>query len=192
VSSSKPAKDAEPTAAQWRVITAALKLFSEHGIGGTSLRMIAAELGVTVAAVYHQYHTRDEIIFAAVESQLRRLKEVVDMAETEPSSRRARQALIDGIVDLTIGLGRGMSTVLNDPVVTGSFSHHPGYRDLLRRMRVVLMGEDSTREARTRTATLLAAIIGTATHPLVAHFDDETLRSELLNIAHQLLLRKRN
>ncbi len=184
-------EDAEPTAAQWRVINAALKLFSEHGIGGTSLRMIAAELGVTVAAVYHQYHTKDEIIFAAVESQLRRLRAVVEMAEAEPTSKRARQALISGIVEMAIGVGRSMSAVLNDPAITGSFSHHVGYRNLLRRIRMLLMGED-TREARIRTATLLAAINGTATHPLVAHLDDNTLRSEVLNLAHQLLPRRRD
>lgn len=183
---------AEPTAAQRRIITVALALFSEHGIGGTSLRMIAAELGVTVAAVYHQYHTKDEIIFAAVESQLHRLKDVVEFAETQPTRKRAREAFIDGLVELTMGVGRSMSTVLNDPAVTGSFSRHPGYRDLLRRIRVLLLGEDSSPEARVRIATLLAALNGTATHPLVAHLDDDTMRSELLNLAHKLLPRPRN
>ena len=188
MSSANPLRQAsEPTAAQGRVIAAALRLFSEHGIGGTSLRMIAAELGVTVAAVYHQYHTKDEIIFAAVESQLRRLEEVVDLAEAEPTAGRAREALINGIVEQTIGVGGSMTAVLNDPAVTGSFRRHAGYRDLLRRMRMVLMGEEATKEARVRTATLLAALNGTATHPLVAHLDNATLRSELLNIAHQLV-----
>lgn len=98
-------KDTDPTTAQQRVITAALKLFSEHGVGGTSLRMIATELGVTVAAVYHQYHAKDEIISAAVASQLRRIEEVLDVAEAESTAERAREALINGIVDLTIGVG---------------------------------------------------------------------------------------
>jgi AcrR family transcriptional regulator len=187
VSPSNPLKtDSELTAAQDRVINAALKLFSKHGIGGTSLRMIAAELGVTVAAVYHQYHTKDEIIFAAVESQLRRLKDVVDVAEAEPTFTGARQVLIGGIVELTIGVGRTMSPVLNDPAVAGSFRHHVGYRDLLRRIQVLLMGNNYSKEARIRVATLLAAIIGTATHPLVVDLSDETLRGELLNLANQL------
>lgn len=188
MSSSSPLrKDTEPTAAQQRVITAALKLFSEHGVGGTSLRMIATELGVTVAAVYHQYHAKDEIIAAAVESQLRRIEEVLDVAEAEPTTGRARDALINGIVDLTIGVGGSMTAVLNDPAVTGSFGRHAGYRELLRRMRVVLMGEGATKESQVRTVTLLAALNGTASHPLVAHLDTATLRRELLNIAHQLL-----
>jgi AcrR family transcriptional regulator len=52
------------TAAQTRIIDAALALFAERGIGGTSLQMIADAIGVTKAAVYHQYNTKDEIVVA--------------------------------------------------------------------------------------------------------------------------------
>jgi AcrR family transcriptional regulator len=149
--------------------------------------MIAAELGVTMAAVYHQFHTKDEIIFAAVESELRRLEAVVDTAEAEPTVKRARDAMISGMVDMTIGVGRSVSTVLNDPAVTGSFSGHNGYRGLLRRIRFLLMDDPGTRQARVRTATVIAAINGTATHPLVAELDDDTLRDEILFVARRLL-----
>ena len=188
MSPSKPATHgAEPTAAQARVIAAALELFAQHGVGGTSLRMIAGELGVTVAAVYHQYNTKNEIIVATVESELLRLKTVVDIAEAEPTSARAREALIAGIIELTIGIGRSMSAVLNDPIITGSFGRDAAYRNLMRRIRLVLMGNDTTPTARIRTATFMAAINGAATHPFLADLDDETLRRELLYVAHQLL-----
>src|SRR5579875_4208597 len=99
----------EPTAAQWRVITAALNLFAQHGVGGTSLGMIAAELGVTKAAVYHQFKTKDEIIFAAVESELRRLEVVVEAAEAESTVEQARETMVTGMVNMTIGVGRSVS-----------------------------------------------------------------------------------
>jgi len=187
VSPSKPAqRGGEPTEAQWRIINAALKLFAEHGVGGTSLRMIAGELGVTVAAVYHQYNTRDEIIYAAVESSLRQLNTIVDAAEAEPTVARARGSLLAGMVDLTTGVGRSLSAVLSDPAVTGSFSHHAGYRDLLRRMCRLLFGETVTKAARIRTATVIAAINGAATHPMLADLDDNALRGELLYLARRL------
>ena len=50
------------SAAQGRVIDAALDLFAEHGVGGTSLQMIADEIGVTKAAVYHQFKTKEQIV----------------------------------------------------------------------------------------------------------------------------------
>ena len=43
---------------------AALKLISEHGVSGTSLQMIADEMGVTKAAVYRQFKTKEEIVIA--------------------------------------------------------------------------------------------------------------------------------
>ena len=49
------------SAAQTRILVAALDLFAEHGVSGTSLQMIADALGVTKAAVYHQFKTKDEI-----------------------------------------------------------------------------------------------------------------------------------
>jgi AcrR family transcriptional regulator len=170
------------------VIDAALKLFAQNGVGGTSLRMIATDLGVTVAAVYHQYHTKDEIIFAAVESQLRRLEAVIDAAEAEPNAGDAREALVAGMVELTAGgVGRQVSAVLSDPLVTGSFDRHARFPDLVPRMRRLLMGDATSREPRIRTATLIAALNGAATHPLVADYDDDTLRSELLQVARLLL-----
>src|SRR5215470_3456531 len=88
------------TAAQARIITAALDLFARHGVGGTSLQMIADEIGVTKAAVYHQYKTKDEIVLAAAEAELARLQAVIEAAETEPTAKRARDVLVTGIVDL--------------------------------------------------------------------------------------------
>jgi AcrR family transcriptional regulator len=39
------AADVAPTAAQSRIITAALDLFARHGVGGTSLQMISDDIG---------------------------------------------------------------------------------------------------------------------------------------------------
>ena len=71
------------SAAQTRTIDAALDLFAEHGVNGTSLQMIADAIGVTKAAIYHQFKTKDEIVFAAVEVELVKLETVLDAAEAE-------------------------------------------------------------------------------------------------------------
>ncbi|NUR16364.1 MAG: helix-turn-helix transcriptional regulator, partial [Dermatophilaceae bacterium] len=47
-----------------RVIDAAVELFAEHGVSGTSLQMIADHLGVTKAAVYYQFHAKEDIVLA--------------------------------------------------------------------------------------------------------------------------------
>lgn len=175
------------SAAQTRVVTAALDLFSRHGVGGTSLQMIADEIGVTKAAVYHQYKTKDEIVLAAAESELRRLEVVIEAAENESSAKRARDSLIAGIVDLAVARGRTASTILSDPVIVGFFADHGIFRDVMHRLRHILVGDDTAPEARVRTAMLIAAISGAVMHPFVADLDDELVRGELLRLARRFL-----
>ena len=78
------------TPTQQRIIDAAHELFAEHGISATSLQMIANSVGVSKAAVYHQFKTKEEIVLAATTSELLTLQEVLDVAEAEPRSRQRR------------------------------------------------------------------------------------------------------
>jgi AcrR family transcriptional regulator len=182
-------KTAQPTlsAAQTRIVSAALELFARNGVGGTSLQMIADTIGVTKAAVYHQYNTKDEIVLAAAEAELARLEAVVEAAEAESSRTEARKTLLTGIVDLAVAHRRTVSTILNDPVIVRFFAEHESFRHVMDRMSRVLMGDDIGHEARVSTAMLTAAISGTVMHPLVAGLDDETLRSQLQELARRLL-----
>lgn len=47
-----------------RVLSAASELFRTNTLAGTSLQMIADRLGVTKAAIYHHFRSRDEIVQA--------------------------------------------------------------------------------------------------------------------------------
>jgi AcrR family transcriptional regulator len=178
---------AAPRAAQARVITAALGLFARHGVGATSLGMIAKELGVTKAAVYRQYKTRDAIVLAAAEAELARLAAVVEAAEAESSRERARDVLLEGMVDLCVERRRIVNTIWSDPVVDGFFAEHEGFRDVMRRLRRVLVGEGAGPEGRVRSAMLIAATSGAVTHPFVVGLDDEVLRVQLLSLARSFL-----
>lgn len=173
--------------AQARIVDAALALFASHGVGGTSLQMIADRVGVTKAAVYHQYPTKDEIVLAAAGAELAMLDRVVRRAEDEPTARRARDALVVGMVDLTIARRQTVATILGDPAVVGFFDQHEQFRDVMHRMHRLLHDGDTGADARVRTAMLIAAISGAATHPFVVDLDDETLRTELLRMARRLL-----
>jgi len=180
-------EQAAPSAAKARIISAALELFARNGVGGTSLQMIADTIGVTKAAVYHQYNTKDEIVVAAAEAELARLEAIIEAAEAEPSRARARRSLVTGMIDLAVAHRRTASTILNDPVITRAFAQHNSFRQVMDRMSRILFGHDIGHEARVSTAMFTAAISGTVMHPLVAGLDDETLRSQLERLARRLL-----
>jgi len=182
-----PLGAASYTAAQTRVIEAALALFAEHGIGGTSLQMIADAIGVTKAAVYHQYNSRDEIILAVAHVVLSRLEAAVTAAEAVRSQRRAREVLIAQMIDLAVER-RGWAGVLQrDPIMLRFLEKHEPFRRVMARVNRLLMGGAATPRARVQAATLAAAIAGAVIHPLVLDLDDETLRSELLKQVRKLV-----
>jgi AcrR family transcriptional regulator len=183
----RQARPAAPSAAQARIIDAALSLFARHGVGGTSLQMIADAIGVTKAAVYHQFKTKDEIVLAAAEDELSRLEATIDAADGLPSRAQAREMLLAGIVDLAVERRRTVSTILSDPVIAGFFPQHESFRRVMGRLNRLLMGDDAGPEGRVRTAMLIAAISGAVIHPFAADIGDDTLRSQLLHLARRFL-----
>ena len=57
----------ETTDTRQRLIEVAIDLFTQHSFAGTSLQMIADELGFTKAAIYHHFRTREQLLDAVVE-----------------------------------------------------------------------------------------------------------------------------
>ncbi len=183
----RPTLHAAPTPAKARILDAAQKLFARHGVGGTSLQMIADELGVTKAAVYHQYAQKDQIVLAAAESELARVESVIARAEAERTTRQTRQELLTGIVELAVERRHTVGGFLTDPQVTGYFIDHPPFRDIMGRLRAGLVGDDDRPEANVQVAMLIAAISGAVTNPFVVDLPDETLRDQLLLLARRFL-----
>jgi len=175
------------TAAQTRIIEAALDLFAEHGIGGTSLQMIADALGVTKAAVYHQYNTKDDLVLAVARVVLVRLEAAATAAEAERSRARARAVLITAMIDLAVERRQMVGLLQRDPVMLRFLETHKAFRQVMARVNRLLMGGASHPRARVQAATVAAAIAGAVIHPLVLDLDDQSLRSELLKQVRSLL-----
>jgi AcrR family transcriptional regulator len=176
------------TPAQTRIIAAAVRLFAEHGVSGTSLQMIADAIGVTKAAVYHQFPTKDEIVFAAAQAGLARLDAALDAAEAEEHRERALEVLLAELVDLAVKRRRMVSVLLQgDPVMVRFLAEHEPLRQSMDRLYVLLTGDDPGDEARVQAAMFSAAIHGAAMHPLVVDLDDDILREHLLTLARRFL-----
>jgi len=78
---------ADDTASQIRQV--ALDLFSEQGFDGTSLQQIADRLGVTKAALYYHYRSKDELLAAVVEPLFTNLEAFMDSAESSEGRKPA-------------------------------------------------------------------------------------------------------
>ncbi len=173
--------------AQTRIIDAALVLFGEHGVNGTSLQMIADALGVTKAAVYHQFPAKDDIVVAAIEVELVKLEETLELAEAEEPAPEARELVLRHVIDQAVEHRSMVSAVQHDPVIVRLLARHEPFRQLMDRLSVVLTGGRTDAEVRVRVAMISAAIGGAVTNPLVADVDDEHLATDLLRLARDFL-----
>jgi AcrR family transcriptional regulator len=172
------------TAAQTRVLDAALSLIAEHGVGGTSLQMIADAIGVTKAAVYHQFRTKEQIVIALTERELGGLEEALEIAEADPS--RARELLLDRVIDMAVERRGAASTLQFDPVIVRLLGDHQPFQEFIQRLYMVLVG-DAADDARVLAAMLSGAIAVGVVHPLVGDIDDDALRSQLRRITARLI-----
>ena len=173
-------------AAQTRIISVALELFALHGVSATSLQMIADAIGVTKAAVYHQFKAKDEIVLAVAEVELASLEAAVNAAELEGCSPQAREQLLAKVIDLAVERRRMVSVLQSDPVMVRFLAEHEPFLQLMDRLFAILVGEDGGAGARVQAAMLSAAIGGAVVHPLVVDLDDDLLRAHLLQLARGL------
>ncbi|GAA3044693.1 TetR family transcriptional regulator [Kitasatospora albolonga] len=77
-----------------RIVEVALELFSEQGYQETSLREIADRLGVTKAALYYHFKTKDDIVHGIIEQAAAPIDEVIAWGEGKPWTPGLRDELI--------------------------------------------------------------------------------------------------
>jgi AcrR family transcriptional regulator len=174
------------TPAQSRILHAALDLFADHGVSGTSLQMIADAVGVTKAAVYHKFKTKEEIVIAVAEMELATLEDGLEAAEAQADSVAARKVLLTEVVGMAVERRRWVRTLQNDPVMVRLLGEHEPFRNLITRLYAILLDEADDTEARISAALFSGAIAGTVINPLVDDIDDDTLRSVLIHLTARM------
>ncbi|MEV8093741.1 helix-turn-helix domain-containing protein [Kitasatospora sp. NPDC085879] len=77
-----------------RIIEVALELFAAQGYEKTSLREIADRLGVTKAALYYHFKTKDDIVHGIVESMAAPIDEAISWGRDRTWSPQMRDELV--------------------------------------------------------------------------------------------------
>ena len=86
-----------------RILDVALDLFTEQGFDGTSLRQIAEQLGVTKAALYYHFTSKDDILLALHMRLHEAGREALVQMGDEPVTLEQWGALLDSVVDQMLG-----------------------------------------------------------------------------------------
>ncbi|WP_216208325.1 TetR/AcrR family transcriptional regulator [Amycolatopsis aidingensis] len=175
-----------------RLLATALRLFTEHGVEGTSLQMIADALGVTKAAVYYHFKAKSEIAEAVAQPALRELDVILD----EAAAKRRRGAQVDhllsGFVDVVVRHRRLLALFSSDPGIARAVeaSLH-GEQNMESRLLAILVGPEPDAGDVVTAHVALAGIGLAGGAPAMAELDDDTLRRHLLEVGRRLLRRPR-
>jgi AcrR family transcriptional regulator len=84
-----------------RIREAALRLYAEHGVQATSIRMVAEEAGMSPGAVMHHFKSKDDLAEAVQHAVIAKIRQVVsEMGLDEPPqvAARARRQAFDQLV----------------------------------------------------------------------------------------------
>ena len=104
-----------------RIVKAALPLFCDAGFDSTTVGDIAAEIGVTSAALYYHYDSKDAILVAVVEPLLDAIDEVLASAPGVDGTAESRRVLLDRFAEALIHARPLVCFVVQDLAVL----HHP-------------------------------------------------------------------
>jgi len=174
--------------ARERVLEAALDLFGEHGVSGTSLQMIADRIGVSKAAVYHQFHTKEEIVLGVITPAMEELHVRIEAAERLPAPAARREAMLTALVELAVGNRRIAAILRADPAAAELARSHPAL-DVGNRIRALFVGPDPDARADVAGAMVGGALMMIGAAPELEQYADDELAEQLLDQARDLLAR---
>jgi len=127
-----------------RIQEIALELFTEQGYEATSLREIAERLGVTKAALYYHFKTKDDIIASVVEDRLARVEELISWAAEQPRSVETRREFLRRYADVLYDHGHHALMRFFDRNQSSMASHRVGI--LMKGRMVEMLGMLSNRD----------------------------------------------
>lgn len=168
-----------------RLIDVAVDLFTRHSFAGTSLQMIADELGFTKAAIYHHFRTREQLLDAVVEPILDRLRVIIDTAEELRGVHARADHMLTGFVELAVE-NRVVAVLAADPAVAEMLRARRVWDELIDRQMALLADVEGGQAGMVKAAVVLAGIAG-ASGPSFVRLDRAELQRYLVETGRRAL-----
>jgi AcrR family transcriptional regulator len=147
-----------------RIKEVALELFTEHGYEQTSLREVAEQLGVTKAALYYHFKSKEEIVQSFVDDRAKQMDELIEWVKAQPPGEETRRAFIRRYAtELDIEKQHAVMRFMeqNQPALKG-MKIGETMRQKMFDLIDLLAGPDATPTSRLRTA--FSVFVLNATH----------------------------
>lgn len=122
-----------------RILQVALDLFGRQGYSGTSIRDIANRMGMTKAAVYYHFPSKENLLADILTPAMTRVGHVLATAGTVRTSEQ-RRALVTALVDVVGEVGPQVVVMLSDLAVGTHLRTLTGESSLPQKVGAALLG----------------------------------------------------
>jgi AcrR family transcriptional regulator len=172
-----------------RIQAVALDLFNEQGYEATSLREIAERLGVTKAALYYHFKTKEDIVGSLVQDRIDALLALLDWAESQPPGPHLREQVIRRYSD-ELYRGRHHDTARFFERNQTALRDHPKgteFRDMMLRLVNVLSSPGDPLTSQLKCSLAIFALNATWFVLRDPNVTDEQRREASLEVALELV-----
>jgi len=180
------------TDTRMRVQKVALELFAEQGYEKTSLREIAERLGVTKAALYYHFKSKEDIVHSLTDDHNARIDELIEWAKGQPADERTRSEILDRYVRIVFDGAEVFRFMEQNRAAMQAMEQGKGdrlarFRDRLDALVGLLAGPDAPLRERVRATAALISASATCMIGWDSHEDPAELRAIALEIAAELV-----
>jgi AcrR family transcriptional regulator len=174
-----------------RIQAVALELFTEQGYEATSLREIAERLGVTKAALYYHFKTKEEIVSSLVDRQVANLSELLAWVQQEPRTLDTRREFVRRYAEMLQRAGHEklIRFFERNPTVTQSFKSGGHMRDRMLAILDILSNRDDPLTDQIRCSLAIFALHATWFVIRDPKVTEEERRAASLEVALDLVTR---
>jgi AcrR family transcriptional regulator len=176
-----------------RIQQVALELFAEQGYERTSLREIAERLGITKAALYYHFRSKEDIAHSLTDDYLAEIDELIRWARTEPRTDELRAEVIRRYVSILLGRSEVFRFLEQNQATVRSLEEHGPKRMALFKGRMealadILAGPDAPLRSRMRAVAALFSASATCVVFRNQANDPAEMRAIMQELATDLVL----
>ena len=145
-----------------RIQQVALELFAKQGYDRTSLREIAERLGVTKAALYYHFKSKEDIVLSFTEDHFARIDALIAWGQEQPATEQTVREVLDRYISIVMDSGevfrfleRNQASIHASEDGKHRFTQ---FRPRLKALMEIVAGPDAPLRDRIRAAAALLAV----------------------------------
>lgn len=170
-----------------RIQDTALELFAEQGYEKTSLREISERLGVTKAALYYHFRSKEEIVVSLFRDLTQPIEDLIEWGRRQPHELAAKQEIVRRYSQALAGTEQLHRFMQENQAAVRELRVGDFVRDQTRRLHEMFISPDADLVDQVRCASAFFTLQASAFVLHAPQCDPEERRAAVLQVAVDMI-----